>query len=87
MKSIEEKYSDIYNNLVALYNSVTEEAKDENEIPIPNNVFMAINVLAEFLEMYKKANKLEYVMESTIDENIIITDPSVWKSVMKKGDK
>lgn len=87
MKSVEEKYCDMYNNLVALYNSLTEEAEDENKIPIPNDVFIAMNVLADFLEMYKKANKLEYITESTTneDENIIVTDPSVWKSVMSKG--
>ena len=87
MKSVEEKYCNMYNNLVALYNSLTEEVEDENKIPISNDVFIAMNVLADFLEMYKKTNKLDYITESTIDEdeNIIFADPSVWKSVMPKG--
>lgn len=87
MKSVKEKYCDMYNNLVVLYDSLTEEAEDENKIPISKDVFVAMNVLADFLEMYKKANKLDYITESTIDEdeNIIFADPSVWKSVMSKG--
>ena len=89
MKSTEEKYINIYHSLVDLYNSIMEEVEDENKIPISNDVFIAMNVLADFLEMYKKANKLEYITESTTneDENIIVADPSVWKSVMKKGGK
>ena len=89
MKSVEDKYIDVYNSLVDLRNSIMEEAKEEMNTFTHNDVFVAMNVLADFLEMYKKTNKLEYIAESTTneDENIIFADPSVWKSVMKKGSK
>lgn len=87
MKSVEDKYIDVYNSLVNLRNSIMEEAEEEKNTFSHNDVFVAMNILAEFLEMYKKANKLEYITESATDEdeNIIVTDPSVWKSVMSKG--
>ena len=82
MKSAEEKYINIYHSLVNLHNSIMEEAEDEKQTFEHNDVFVAMNVLADFLEIYKKANKLEYITESIDeDENIIVADPSVWKSV------
>ena len=102
MKSVKEKYLEMNHNFIELYNSIVQKVKDEKPIEndLRNDVFDAISVLNHFLDVYKGTNRIktetkendkiesDHIEESDNDyENIIITDPSVWKSVMKKGGK
>ncbi len=100
MKSVEEKYLEMNHNFIELYNSIVQKVKDEKPIEndLLNDVFDAMGVLNHFLDVYKGTNKIKTEMKESDEiesdnieesddgyENIIITDPSVWKSVMKKG--
>jgi hypothetical protein len=99
MKTVTDKYLEMNHNFIQLHDSIMQEIKDEKpmENGMLNNVFIAMGVLNNFLDIYKEMNEVKTKtkendkiennnMEESADDKtdndcIILSNPNAWKSV------
>ena len=103
MKTVTDKYIEMNHNFIQLRDSIVQKVDDEVPMSskLLNDVLNSLGVLTMFLDEYKRCNKVKTVtkkIENEIDEtprimntktnsNVIVADPKVWESVMKKGSE
>ena len=99
MKTVTDKYLEMNHNFIELRDSIMQKIKDEKpmENGMLNNVFIAMGVLNNFLDIYKEMNEVktktkendkiennnveESADDKTDNDCIILSNPNAWKSV------
>ena len=99
MKTVTDKYLEMNHNFIELRDSIMQKIKDEKpmENGMLNNVFIAMGVLNNFLDVYKEMNEVktktkendkiennnveESADDKTDNDCVILSNPNAWKSV------
>jgi hypothetical protein len=99
MKTVTDKYLEMNHNFIELRDSIMQKIKDEKpmENGMLNNVFIAMGVLNNFLDIYKEMNEVktktkendkiennnveESADDKTDNDCVILSNPNAWKSV------